>query len=117
MFSYYILPTGYLIVLFAFSLLKPIRFVVTMYEFQGLMIKSVVLAIFGLFSQHSILTQFYGIWFRVCKTKRLVATEFYFRSNLHCDLGWCRQSLDEIIGNVVILKSSLIFHKLLFILW
>ena len=50
MFSYYILPTGYLIVLFAFSLLKPIRFVVTMYEFQGLMIKSVVLGIFGLFS-------------------------------------------------------------------
>ena len=65
MFSYYILPTGYLIVLFAFSLLKPIRFVVTMYEFQGIMIKSVVLAIFGLFSQHSILTQFYGIWFNV----------------------------------------------------
>ena len=65
MFTYYILPTIYIILLFIFSLLKPVRFAITADEFQGLMMKSLLLALLAMTIADSGLTRFYGLWFNV----------------------------------------------------
>lgn len=65
MFTYYILPTIYIILLFIFSLLKPVRFAITANKFQGLMMKSLLLALLAMTIADSGLTRFYGLWFNV----------------------------------------------------
>ncbi|WP_294973988.1 hypothetical protein [uncultured Leuconostoc sp.] len=65
MFSYYILPTSYMLLLFIFSLLKPARFAITASEFKRVTMKAVLLAILVLTLTTSTLTQFYGFWFNI----------------------------------------------------
>lgn len=65
MFSYYILPSIYVLLLFIFSLFKPVRFEVTVSEFQRVTMKSVLLAVLALTFTTSPLTQFYGFWFNI----------------------------------------------------
>ncbi|MEX0381503.1 hypothetical protein AB3K25_00870 [Leuconostoc sp. MS02] len=65
MFSYYILPTIYMLLLFIFSLLKPERFAITASEFQRVTMKAVLFAMLALTLTTSTLTQFYGFWFNI----------------------------------------------------
>lgn len=72
MFSYYILPSIYVLLLFIFSLFKPDRFEVTVSEFQRVTMKSVLLAVLALTFTTSPLTQFYGFWFNITLVLSLI---------------------------------------------
>lgn len=72
MFSYYILPSIYVLLLFIFSLFKPVRFEVTVSEFQRVTMKSVLLAVLALTFTTSPLTQFYGFWFNITLVLSLI---------------------------------------------
>lgn len=72
MFSYYILPSIYVLLLFIFSLFKPARFEVTVSEFQRVTMKSVLLAVLALTFTTSPLTQFYGFWFNITLVLSLI---------------------------------------------
>ncbi|ADG40789.1 MULTISPECIES: hypothetical protein [Leuconostoc] len=65
MFSYYVLPTIYILLLVIFSLLKPERFTITASEFQRVTTKAVLLAILAVTLTTSTLTQVYGFWFNI----------------------------------------------------